>query len=263
MQIFGNYARYYNLLYRDKDYAAEAKFVENLLEKYAPKAQTLLELGCGTGNHATLLASKYDVCGIDLSLDMLEQAKQRQLNLPPTPAFKLQFVQGDIRSIRLERKFDAVISLFHVFSYQTTNRDLQAAFATAKAHLNPGGVLIFDCWYGPGVLGDPPTVRVKRLKDEEITVTRIAEPALYPNDNLVDVRYQVFIKNKSRNAVEELEETHKMRYLFKPEIDLFLDINEFELLAYGEWMTGNEPVAKTWNVYFIAKVLEAGNKKNV
>ena len=107
MPVFGNYAHFYNLLYRDRDYAAEAKFVEQLLEKYAPDARSLLELGCATEKHAALLASKYQVCGLDLSPDMLEQAKQRQLNLPPTQAFKIQFLQGDIRSVRLEHKFDA------------------------------------------------------------------------------------------------------------------------------------------------------------
>ncbi len=254
MSVFANYARYYNLLYQDKDYASEAKFVHQLLQSHVPGTKTILELGCGTGTHAALLAEAgYEVYGVDLSSDMLEQAKARSRSLPPALASKLNFTQGDIRTVRVEREFDAVISLFHVFSYQTTNQDLQAAFETAKAHLKPGGILIFDCWYGPTVLSDRPTVRVKRLEDEKILVTRIAEPVLYPNDNLVEVKYQIFIKNKANNAVEEVQETHKMRYLFKPEVDSWFSQIKLELITYGEWMTGKTAGFDTWGTYFIGR----------
>lgn len=254
MNIFGNYARYYNLLYLDKDYLGEAEFIHQLLQTHAPSTQSILELGCGTGNHARLLAKEgYDVHGVDFSPEMLQQASDRLSQLPQELASRLAFSQGDIRKIQLNRQFDAIISLFHVISYQTTNEDLQAVFATAKAHLKPGGVFIFDCWYGPAVLSDRPTVRIKRLEDEEISITRIAEPVMYPNQNLVDVNYQVFIKDKQTTAVEELQETHKMRYLFKPEIDLLLTNYQLEPIEYREWMTNREPGFDTWGVYFIGR----------
>jgi len=259
MQVFGDYARYYNLLYRDKDYQAEAELVHEFLKKYAPTTKSILELGCGTGKHAEQLVKwGYEVCGVDLSADMLAQAEARSPHLPPEQSAQLEFRQGDIRDFRLPDQFDTVISLFHVFSYQTTNQDLQAAFATAKAHLKPRGVLIFDCWYGPGVLSDRPTVRVKRLDDEEITVTRIAEPILDVNENLVTVNYQVLIKNSTTQEVTELQESHQMRYLFKPEIDLLLQCHQLELIAYGEWMTNCIPNDKTWNVYAVAQSIGAG-----
>ena len=58
--------------------------------------------------------------------------------------------------LRLAGTFDAVIALFHVVSYQTTEHDLRATFATAARHLNPGGVLLFDVWHGPAVLAQQP-----------------------------------------------------------------------------------------------------------
>lgn len=254
MSVFGNYARYYNLLYLDKDYVGEAEFIHQLLQTHAPSTQSILELGCGTGNHALLLAEKgYEVQGVDLSDEMLQQVGDRFSQLPQELASRLAFSQGDIRNIQLNRQFDAIISLFHVISYQTTNEDLQAVFGTVKAHLKPGGVFIFDCWYGPAVLSDRPTVRVKRLEDEEISITRIAEPVMYPNQNLVNVNYQVFIKDKKTAAVEELQETHQMRYLFKPEIDLLLTNYQLEPIKYREWMTNREPGLDTWGVYFIGR----------
>lgn len=254
MNVFGNYARYYNLLYRDKDYPGEAQFIHQLLQTYAPNTQSVLELGCGTGTHALLLAKAgYTVHGVDLSDQMLKQASDRRSQLPQELASKLAFSQGDIRTIHLEQQFDAIISLFHVISYQTRNEDLQAAFSTAKAHLKPGGVFIFDCWYGPAVLSDRPTVRIKRLEDEAISITRIAEPVMYPNQNLVDVNYQVFIKDKNTGAIEELHETHRMRYLFKPEIDLLFVQFHLEPIESREWMSNCEPSFDSWGVYFVSR----------
>ena len=65
-------------------------------------------------------------------------------------------MEGDIREIRLNKRFDTVIALFHVISYQTTNEDVTAAFETARQHLNSGGIFIFDISYGPAVLTERP-----------------------------------------------------------------------------------------------------------
>lgn len=254
MTIFANYARYYDLIYRDKDYAGEANFINGLIQKHAPNAGTILEFGCETGKHAELLSKMgYEVLGIDMSHGMLEVANKRLIGLSKKKPPKLSFDHGDIRTYRTERCFDVVISLFHVMSYQTTNKDLQAAIETAKIHLNTGGVFIFDCWYGPAVLTDRPVVRVKRFEDEAIQVTRIAEPEIHANENIVDVNYHVFIKNKATGIVEELKETHRMRYLFKPEIDFLFEQAGFEFVDSVEWMTGRTPEFDTWGVCCVGK----------
>ena len=254
MSVFGNYARYYDLLYCDKDYVGETQFVHQLIQRHAPGTQSILDLGCGTGTHAMLLAKEgYQLHGVDLSADMLQKASDRLSQLPVDLQARLQFSQGDIRNARLNQTFDVVLSLFHVISYQTTNDDLLAAFETIKQHLNPGGIFIFDVWYGPAVLTERPAVRVKRLEDEEILVTRIAERVMYPNENLVDVNYQVFIRDKSSDAVEELQETHRMRYLFKPEVQLLLQESKMQIVACREWMSDKEASWNTWGVYFIGR----------
>jgi SAM-dependent methyltransferase len=254
MSVFGNYAHYYDLLYRDKDYVGEAEFIHNLIQTHAPNSENILELGCGTGNHATLLAKTgYHLHGVDLSQEMLHRANERLSESPQELAARLQFTQGDIREVRLNKTFDVILSLFHVISYQTTNQDLLAALTTAKKHLKPGGIFIFDVWYGPAVLTQPPTVRVKRLEDELIQVARIAEPVMYPNENLVDVNYHVFIKDKTSGTVDELRETHTMRYLFKSEIELLLSELQMQLIESQEWLTNQQPGFNTWGVYFVVK----------
>src|SRR5215212_524377 len=248
--VFREYARYYDLLYRDKDYAAEARFVCDLLRQHAPSAHLILDLGCGTGAHAALVAAQgYFVHRIDISPVMLERAHQRHAGLPFDQASKLLFSLGDIRTVRLNSEFDAVISLFHVLNYQTTNEDLQATLATVRAHLKPDGVFIFDCWYGPAVLSNLPSKRTKQAEEGSVSVLRCADPTLHPNENLVDVKYRFSIRDKTNGKVSELRETHRLRYLFKPELDLLLNESGLTPLLYREWMTDREPGFDTWAIY--------------
>lgn len=254
MSVFGKYSRYYDLLYKDKDYAGETAFVAGLIERYKPGARSLLELGCGSGIHASLFAEKsYSVDGIDFSQDMLDAAQARLKELPAAIAKRLRFSHGDVRTARLGKKFDCVLSLFHVVSYQPTNADLKATFATAREHMQPGGIFLFDCWYGPAVLTDPPGMRIKRMQDEVIEVTRLAEPVLHPNECLVDVNYHVFIRDRASGAVDEVRETHRMRYLFRPEIELLAESAGMKIEHACEWMTGRAPGSNTWGVCFVLK----------
>lgn len=254
MSIFKRYASYYNLLYRDKDYPGEARFIDKLLQEHNPGTKSILDLGCGSGTHAFQFARRgYEVHGIDISQDMLDKASQARSQLPEDVASRLSFSLGDIRDVRIDQKFDAVTALFHVISYQPADEDLSAAFKTARNHLNPGGVFIFDCWYGPAVLSDPPVVRVKRLEDEEIQITRIAEPVLHPDMNRVDVNYQVFVSSKSDGSIEEFREAHRMRYLYQPEVESFMAASGLSGIECREWMTGRVPGPDSWNVYFAAK----------
>ena len=256
--VFSDYARYYDLLYRDKDYDGEALYLASLFERFSPSTRTVLELGSGTGRHALLLAQKgYQLQGVERSAEMLARARALAQTAAPglesaglTPP---AFVEGDIRSVRVGRQFDAAISLFHVISYQTTNLDLQQAFATAQTHVRDGGLFVFDVWYGPAVMTDRPAVRVKRMADDLIEVTRLAEPVLHPNRNVVDVDYHVFIRTKATGAVAETREKHEMRYLFAPEIELLLVHAGFELLHHEEWMTGRPSGCDTWGVCFVAR----------
>jgi len=248
VSVFNHYSRYYDLLYKDKNYAAEADYIHQLIQTYRPSSQSILELGCGTGLHAALLAEKkYLVHGIDQSEDMIKKALIRKAS-----SSKLSFAQADVRDYRSDEKYDVVISIFHVMSYQITNEDLLAAFKTAQTHLKPGGIFIFDCWYGPAVLTEPPVVREKRMEDDIISVVRIAEPTMYPNQNCVDVNYTVRIREKNTDKVEEIKETHKMRYLFQPEIEQMLSLSELSLINAQEWLSGSELNSSAWNGCFVA-----------
>lgn len=72
MNVFGDYARYYNVLYRDKDYSGETTFILNCLKRYGSCPTTLLDLGCGTGRHALEMSKRgISATGVDISTTML------------------------------------------------------------------------------------------------------------------------------------------------------------------------------------------------
>ncbi len=255
MSIFEGYSKYYDLLYADKNYSSEAAFVLELVRRHCPSANCLLELGCGSGGHALLLAqSGIKVCGVDRSPRMVEMARGKLATLLPGDISQcLTFLQGDLRHIRLQKRFDAVIALFHVMSYQVTNADVADAFRVAREHLNPGGVFVFDCWYGPGVLSAPPAVRVKRLNDHVRRITRISEPVMYASQNVVDVNYTLVVCDHDGNNLEELKETHRMRYFFVPELEMFASQAGLRIIESREWMAGKEPDFSSWNACFVAQ----------
>ena len=254
MNFQEKYASYYNIIYQNKDYAGEVDYILSLLNKYQPNLESILELGCGTGKHALILSEKgYQIDGVDLSNEMISIANGQLQILPHNIVSKVHFKQGDLRTVRMAKKYDAIVSLFHVMSYQTSNEDLSAAFETAKVHLKPGGIFLFDCWYGPGVLSDRPTTRVKRLENSQISMLRIAEPVMLPNENLVDVNYEIIITDKNDLTSNHFHERHRMRYLFQPEVKLLLEKHNLELLQCNEWVTNAIPGFSSWEVYFLAR----------
>lgn len=245
--IFNAYSRYYDLLYRDKDYNAETEYIASLLRKHGVVGGDILEFGSGTGRHGRLLASKgFCVFGIEQSANMVAQACQ---------GGGFSCVQGDIRKIGLSRQFDAIVSLFHVISYQTQNEDIQAVFSRAAQHLCPGGLFVFDVWYTPAVLVQRPLIRIKRMAADSLEVTRIAEPLIFPNENRVDVHYTIIVQDNNSGVTEQFSEIHSMRHFSMPEIDMLAAWSGFERIGAEEFLSGKAPGEETWGVCFVLRRL--------
>ena len=251
MSNFQKYSAFYDLLYRDKDYAAEAAYVAQTIRKAIPHARTILELGSGTGRHGRLLAAMgFDVHGIERSPEMVFFA--RAASCPPCSETDGSFSceVGDICTAHLGRTFDAVISLFHVMSYQTTNQSLQAAFQVATDHLKPGGLFLFDVWHGPAVLSQGPSERVKEVADERYRVKRTARPELDTNRSTVKVVYQMNCEDLMSGENVQFSEEHLMRYVFPTEVDLLAQNCGLRKVMTEEFLTGEPSSPSTWSVIY-------------
>lgn len=245
MYSFNLYSKYYDLLYADRDYSGEALYIQDLIRKHGPDSSSILEFGSGTGKHGRLLGEcGYSVTGVESSKEMVSIAK-------PTNNFKC--IQGDMTKVDLNQEFDCVLSLFHVVSYLTQNSQISAFFKNANKHLKSSGILIFDVWYSPCVNLNLPEVRVKRVKDSDVEIIRVAEPDIFPELNMVDVKYSIFSKGTNEPSWVEINEVHSMRHFSTPEIENFANHNGFSLISSEEFKTKNAPSSNTWGVCYILR----------
>jgi len=246
---FARYARYYDLLYRDKDYAGEARLVDGWLRAAGARPGALLDLGCGTGAHAREFARLgWNVTGLDASVDMIELARSR------TPAGAgVTYLTGQATDFELARKFSAIVSLFHVASYLAGPGDLAAMLGAARRHLPTGGVLVFDFWHGPGVLADPPAVRVREIADGADRMVRTARPALDLRTSTVEVRYELVVRDPAGRETDRCEEVHGLRYYFLPEVKSMLERAGFVLLQTRAGLAEDALADRSWYGLVIAR----------
>jgi SAM-dependent methyltransferase len=250
MKNFVKYARYYDLLYRDKNYKKEVDYAHSLIRRYSRKRnKTLLDVGCGTGGHAVWLAKKgYKIVGIDRSPEMISIARDKLLD-----DNGVEFKVLDASKSSLRRKFDIAVSLFHVMSYLTTNEVFAKSLKIHK-QLKKGGLFIFDFWYGPAVLAQRPAKKIKSVYDAIVSVRRVAEPNINLNQNTVDIDYKSSVLSKDNRLVKVIRERHTLRYFFLPELDFMLRNAGFKIVSSLKWLSLKEgPTPKSWSAVIIAK----------
>lgn len=129
---YGKMAYAYDSLYANKNYQKEVKF----LTKFISNDKSVLDAGCGTGNHAFILSKLgYNVCGFDKSKEMVDIANQKLSG---------RFIVADLLNLKLTKKYDAAISMFAVFNHLKNYKEFAAALKGLKSTLNKGGVIIID-----------------------------------------------------------------------------------------------------------------------
>jgi len=254
MPVFGAYAQYYDILYQDKNYQGECDFLEQIFASYAViPIHKILDLGCGTGGHALVLRHRgYDVTGVDRSEEMLATARLKAsqdsgLSTPP------KFQQADIRELALGTTFDAVLAMFAVMSYLTSNANLLAGLAAARQHLVPGGLFVFDAWFGPAVLAERPSDRYRIIKSGGARIVRFAHPETDVVRHTVNVHYRVLYL-KGNQIVDEVDESHTLRFLFAQEIVHYLQEAGFEVKELCPFMRLHDDLSeRDWNFTVIAE----------
>ncbi len=247
-RVFGPaYAAAYDLLYEDKDYAAEADYVLNRLTAVSTRPiRSVLDLGAGTGRHAAALAARgLSIHGVDRSAEMLAKARTRCRSLD------VHFTQADVRSLDLHRRFDAVVALFHVASYQITDADLAAFFSCIGRHLAPGGAALLDCWFGPAVEAQKPARRRRRITTPDGELIRTAHGVLNAESHTVDVHLHTRVRDREGDVSTESREMHRMRYLFKDEIRALACAAGLRLARAEEWLSGRGLGPDTWSGCFV------------
>lgn len=239
------YSRIYDALYSNKNYAGECALLARIFNEYAQRPiRTVLDIGCGTGGHAHLLASKgYEMTGIDISAAMLEQAMQKPAIAP------IRFVQGDMRHFSLGQSFDAAIIMFSALGYQHLDTDVLSALGAASAHLQTGGILIFDVWNSPAVIrhGTSPSTKVAMIDGK--LYTRHGNCRMQGGDLCV-VDYTI----NSEHGATLFSEQHVMRHFHAEFLQAALRASGLVPILTAEFSAELPPLTdEHWNALYVAR----------
>jgi SAM-dependent methyltransferase len=245
MTVFGKaYSGAYDSLYGDKDYVRECEMIETLLGGTSAQ-RTFLDIGCGTGGHAVQLATRGNrVIGVDRSAEMLDIARQKTESAGVAGQVKL--LQSDLRALDAGRTVDTALMMFAVLGYQQTDEDVSNALASVARHLEPGGAFIFDVWYGPAVVVDPPGARQRVVDTPQGRIVRTTESTMLPG-NLCRVEFT--LKRYDGDClIETAREDHIMRYFFPDELKRFATESGFVCERIDDFNAlGTEAGASSWN----------------
>jgi ubiquinone/menaquinone biosynthesis C-methylase UbiE len=152
--MFTESAELYDAIYAGfKDYAAEVERIAALLRSVNPQARSVLDVACGTGEHAARLAAAHglSVDGLDLDPGLLRIARQKH------PAGR--FFEADMSDFALEQRYDVILCLFSSIGYLRTLDRVQRALECFRRHLNPTGIAVIEPWFAPGELDPSRTTR--------------------------------------------------------------------------------------------------------
>ena len=138
---FTESAELYDAIYAFKNYARECEHLRTLIDGTVPGARTVLDVACGTGEHARFLKEHYAVDGVDINENYLRAARLKN----PGGSY----THADMTDFDLDRVYDVVTCLFSAVGRVMTLERLERAIACMARHVRPGGALIVEPWITP------------------------------------------------------------------------------------------------------------------
>lgn len=213
MNLFQQYAEFYDYFYLKKDYEYEVNFIINLFNKKNFNKGSIVEFGSGTGKHAKVFNnnSEFYITGYEISEDMIKKSYKSKKFKP-----KL----GDIRLSGQSNKYNAALSIFHVINYLVKKKDLESAFSNISRVLKKKGLVFLDYWE------NDINLRRKFLKGESVNkvnfgndteIERKLEIARTSTKNTLNLKmnFSIFQKDK---LINNFSENHKLRYFSEKEL---------------------------------------------
>lgn len=223
--MFGDYAKYYNLIYADKPYEREAE----MLYEWAGYPQTILEIGCGTGRHAQYWCKHAKIVGIDASKEMIKHAY-----IHPNIKYYTR-----IQPV-LHKQFDCVMAIFNVVGYLGM---IKFSNWLQYLPLKKEGVFIFDVWDAEKMKNDDPKPTLKYFKGGY----RVAVPHILTKRFL---RIDIFVVVNDQLAVFE---RHFAMGFFRRDIDILSKEHGYTISAVK-----NTP---TWTKWYKLKKKDICTKR--
>jgi SAM-dependent methyltransferase len=198
--MFSESAAVYDLIYQSfKDYDAEAAQIAEYIKSNAPNAQSILDVGCGTGEHARLLAQHYGyhVDGVDIEPEFVRLAREKNPDG--------QFWQVDMRAFDTGKEYDVVLCLFSSIGYVKTLDGVRATLANFSSHLRDDGLILLEPWFPPEAW-NPGRVDMMTAETEGLKVCRMSHSDVQGTLSIVTFEYLL----GRPGGIERLQEIHEL-----------------------------------------------------
>ena len=219
-----------DLIYDANNYDGLNTFLSDLqfYKKWLPKNKEakILELCCGTGRLTVPIAKAgYNICGVDYTSSMLEQAKVKASEA----GLEINFIEADIRSLNLQEKFDFIFIPFNSIHHLYKNEDLFKAFNGVKNHLKEEGLFLLDC-FNPNIQyiveGEKEQKKIAEYTTKDGRAVLIKQTMRYESATQINrIEWHYFI-NGEFHSIQNLD----MRLFFPQELDSYLEGAGFEII---------------------------------
>ena len=186
--MYKELAKYYDLIYKWKDYKKEADKIKKLISKYKKsEGKELLEIGCGTGHHLKFFENKFSCVGTDINKKMLDVAKK---NVKKSVLKRLNMID-----FRLNKKFDVILCLFSSIGYVKNYSNLRKTISNFANHMKKGGIVIIEPWFGKSEYkaGRP---WMSTYDGNNVKIARLNVSKIKSGMSILDFHFLIAEKNK-------------------------------------------------------------------
>jgi ubiquinone/menaquinone biosynthesis C-methylase UbiE len=236
-QVYGKFARYYDLLGWNRFARICAERLKNFIAFRGNGSEAVLDLACGTGElEYQLQKTNLKFTGVDFSREMLARARRK--------IKKAKFLQGDMTCLRLNKKYDIVICFFDSVNHLSGVTELRHFFRTARIHLKPGGFFIFDM-LSPEGLERWEYVEIRRNTDYYVVVNGFFNP-----DKIkAEVTIEGFVKSKRKEYERFCQRVVERSYPIEKIVEC-LTAAGFDDISVSSFNV-EEPIEQTSRWYFV------------
>ncbi len=203
------FASLYDTITAHKEYKRECDQLHRLIcrSESLECGTRLLDVGCGTGIHAIeLQALGYSVTGVDVSSQMIEEAKKKESGV--------RFLKGDITKELGIGEYDVCISLFNVINCLDSISDLIDFFSGVGKHLKKGGLFFFEFWSQSAIIKQPPVVVARTYWKNEFEIVRTVFPAYDFIANKLRLDYEIRTHDTTTNEIVSVQNVPHVITLF-------------------------------------------------
>lgn len=251
-QFGDNYAASYDAIYGDKDYEGECDYLESLFVKYrnAP-VKTILDVACGTGNHAIPLAKRgFVVTAQDISNSMVQMGIRKAIER----GVQIDWHSGmSMQNFTHDKKFDAVICMFSAIDYLIRDEDIRSTLINIQNHLSEDGLFIMDFWNRSAVENSYSPRRDKTVQDHNRLVKRTSNTSLDISRRHAHISIGWEIQEDGKTKFSD-EERHTCRYFDIGEMVDFLNSSKLDVLDIHPFMNINSDITRdTWNITVVSR----------